>query len=440
MQHNEQFPRGLITPVNKLSKGYSVNTLFKNYLGQLNTPYYDVCCPDTSAWVPVRSDSIGSILQYFNPSSETWEEFIIDTGAINTIYSADDSLISNRVVDLAGFNLEFSATGGTLFGVYDSGEISIFTNGGRIIQASDGDDLVLLEYDSTNKVIINSTGTTIMGNFALSDYGGGTITGTPTQILAVDVNGNVIETSLAGVTADNGLTVTGSNIQLGGTLLQNTTLSGGLFQFDIGSSHTSASMQVNNNSANGAAVYGLSLNGPAIAGAATTGFGVSGSSIGAYGGTFTSVNGTALYALSTNNVGIQGQSSAAVAAEFDRIASSTNDIQTVVNIDRQSSGTPTDGIGGAIDFVTQVTSSFATFTSNTLASSWTTAANATRTSKFAISGVDTAVTKTLLEITGAGIFTLVQGLENHVDDAAAAATIPINGLYRNGSIVMIRVS
>ena len=46
-----------------------------------------------------------------------------------------------------------------------------------------------------------------------------------------------------------------------------------------------------------------------------------------------------------------------------------------------------------------------------------------------------------LTIDSAHIFTITNGLQNFVDDAAAAGGgIPVNGLYRNGSVVMIRVA
>jgi hypothetical protein len=98
------------------------------------------------------------------------------------------------------------------------------------------------------------------------------------------------------------------------------------------------------------------------------------------------------------------------------------------------------GIGGSIDFYTG-DSSYISYLSNQLISKWTDVNHATRTSEFPLTGVNSASTNVLLQISGAGLFTLTQGLSNYTDDAAAATGgIPVNGLYRNGSVVMIRVS
>jgi hypothetical protein len=70
---------------------------------------------------------------------------------------------------------------------------------------------------------LNSTALTIEsdGELQLNNYGDGTFTGSPTYILSVDVDGKVIETEV-----DNGLTKSSGSIQLGGTLLNDTTIIG----------------------------------------------------------------------------------------------------------------------------------------------------------------------------------------------------------------------
>lgn len=75
----------------------------------------------------------------------------------------------------------------------------------------DGNDLT---FDGTSDVVIKSTGRVGIGtttpdakldvengNVRFSDYGGGTITGTPTYYLAVDTNGDVIEATSNSVPA-----------------------------------------------------------------------------------------------------------------------------------------------------------------------------------------------------------------------------------------------
>jgi len=60
------------------------------------------------------------------------------------------------------------------------------------------------------------------GQVQFNQYGQGFVTGSETYFLGVDINGKVVETGI--ITADNGLTKTASNIQLGGTLVESTTI------------------------------------------------------------------------------------------------------------------------------------------------------------------------------------------------------------------------
>lgn len=76
---------------------------------------------------------------------------------------------------------------------------------------------------------VTSTALTILstGQAELNQYGSGTFVGTPTYNLGVDASGNVVETAVSGITASNGLTMVGDDIQLGGTLTQASTLISG---------------------------------------------------------------------------------------------------------------------------------------------------------------------------------------------------------------------
>ena len=206
--------------------------------------------------------------------------------------------------------------------------------------------------------------------------------------------GSNVVSSGGSITANNGLTMsTATNAQLGGTLTQNTTIA----------TTSSYFLSISGNNGN------QSLQ------AANTGSGV-----GVLG---SSTNGTAVYASSTSGVGLQVQTNgSALAADVLIWPSSTNTVQLNTQFQRYSTGTAADGIGQSIDFITQTTSgSGSAPLSNQLISKWTTANNATRTSQFSITGVDAATTKTLVEITGAGLFKLAQGAPVYADNAAATA-------------------
>ena len=129
---------------------------------------------------------------------------------------------------------------------------------------------------------------------------------------------------------------------------------------------------------------------------------------------------------------------------FNAAPTATNVVRSSLEIRQTYAGaTTTNGFGSSIDFLAQAGSSGVTElgSANSIISKWTDAVFATRTSEFSITGADNSVTYTLLTISGTGIFTLSRGLGDYIDDAAAAgAGVPLNGLYRTGSVVKIRVS
>lgn len=153
--------------------------------------------------------------------------------------------------------------------------------------------------------------------------------------------------------------------------------------------------------------------------------------------------GTAVDAHGTGSgTAIVGNAANGLAALLAIAPSSGNTVTPIVQIGRNTSGTAANGIGGSIDVFLQNTNG-ATNISNQIISKWIDGVVASRSSEFSITGVDSGATGVLLQISGAGIFTLAKGLPNYANDGAAAAgtpAIPVNGLYRNGSVVQIRVS
>lgn len=148
-----------------------------------------------------------------------------------------------------------------------------------------------------------------------------------------------------------------------------------------------------------------------------------------------------IYSYTTDGNAYLGQSIGATAViNLVQIDSNTSNVTPVGVFAKHTSGTAANNLGGSFDY-SILTTNGTSQVANQLIWKWTDATTATRTSQFAITGVSNAVTNTLLTVSGAGLFTLAQGLTNYADDAAASAGgIPLNGLYRNGSIVMIRVA
>jgi hypothetical protein len=95
-----------------------------------------------------------------------------------------------------------------------------------------------------------------------------------------------------------------------------------------------------------------------------------------------------------------------------------------------------NGLGASIDFTISKTDGFPGL-SNQLISKLIDGGSSP-TSEFSITGVSVGATKTLLQISGAGIFTLTQGLPSYTDNASAiAGGLTVGQLYRNGDIVQI---
>jgi len=161
-------------------------------------------------------------------------------------------------------------------------------------------------------------------------------------------------------TASEGLTMTGSDITLGGTLTSARTITTSSISDYVNFSTSTASVT------------------PLLA-TATNGSGILASN--------TSTAG-ALRGTTTNGYGLHAQStSGGRAAKFESDPSSTNTVHTMLDIWRRTSSTAADGIGIATEY--QIEADNGTlYRSNTLESKWTTAANATRTSQFMISGVN----------------------------------------------------
>lgn len=357
------------------------------------------------------------------------------TGAV---YESTPDSLPGYMNDKIGYSLGVNWTGHGSFGAYTDNPFS--KTGGIFFHTLDDSytDMVTIygkQGPTNNSDITIQPGETGFEDYRIAayktdgsiqnfKYGVGTFSATPTFLSGWDVDGNVVETSLSDleitITADNGLTKsTTTNVQLGGTLLQDTTI-------DTDSNTLFISTAIGSNNA----LAVTSTSGTSIIGSATTGVAIQALSTDGTGASIQSTNGIGLIASSQNSIGF------AVAIT----PSSPGTINTIAQFTRQENTTATNGTGGSLDF--QVfTNSIIARLSNQIISKWTTVSDATRTSEFSITGVNSATVNILLTISGAGIFTLTQGLQNFADDAAAAiGNIPVNGLYRTASAVKIRVS
>jgi hypothetical protein len=187
-------------------------------------------------------------------------------------------------------------------------------------------------------------------------------------------------------TVNNGLTAsTPNNFQLGGTLLQHTTINTAGFRTIITGSNTNFSiLDLTNTGAASAGTRGLT--------AVTT----DGTTIHS-----TATNGIAGDFYSTSSFGIRA-TSVVNPAEFVRNTTGTNQVVPNTSIKAiTSSGTVANGFGTSLDFSLEDAGGGAN-TSNRIVSTWTTAANATRTASLEIWGTNSGTSAKKATVYGNG--------------------------------------
>lgn len=266
------------------------------------------------------------------------------------------------------------STKGTIIAKRDTlGWLPRYT-GTTVVRPQDRD---IYYYDSTIlawKKLWNSKDTLASFTIALNDSSDFVAT---TKWVKQQAFGSDVEA----ITADNGLTKTGGNIQLEGTLIKNTTI------------NTTASYFINITGANvGQSLKGTNTStGAGVMGQSTSGSGVYGLS--------TSLNG--VLGVSASGTGLVGESTSGEALNAYILPSSTNNLVSVVRLQRFTQGTASNGIGGGFDFYVQSSAGSAQ-RSNRIGSSWTNATTGSRTSILEFFGVNSTVEARKAALTGAG--------------------------------------
>jgi hypothetical protein len=212
--------------------------------------------------------------------------------------------------------------------------------------------------------------------------------------VTVTPNGTGVDITIDGapdITADNGLTKdTATNIQLGGELLKDTQITSEEFQLSVlGDSTFPKRVFYVQNSGTGTAIEGVGLSsGAGVAGINNSGTGVIGSS----------TNGFAVRAVSSGGSGI--------AFDAVKTASSTNTIEVVATIKRETSGTGANNIGGSIDYYSEADSIASIPMAMRHIWRWVNASFASRVSQFELNLVANAIEQRVLAINGNGQATL----------------------------------
>ena len=372
-------------------------------------------------------------------------------GTLSRFGIEDNTGVQERVVQMGNFGLtvkgeDLTGFNGELYvsrfgaGLYSKGEFggqtSVESLGGYVKIASGsivgGTDETTADFDPTD--ILFKT-----PRFRVNRGGGGfkNVVTSVNGILA-DSTGNITIAAGAGTTetASNGLTKVGNDIRLGGSLTNITTIlaNNGPVLLMSGSKNgndSSLFSVINNGQASAIKGETNSINSAAIFGKSTglTSVGVTGLA--------TSVDGVGVQGRANGATGIAGQfySQAGIALQGGMNAATAGVIEPILDL-YKGVASPTAGTGLSIDL--KISTSTSTRLSNQLISKWTNPTDITRTSEFSITGVDNAVTKTLVQISGAGLVRLTQGAPEYADNAAAlTAGLPIGTIYRTGDNLKI---
>lgn len=351
-------------------------------------------------------------------------------GSVNTIYTADDSLTSDRILNLNGSDLTISnhADGSSQLLYIDPNSFNSYlaasdgTAASQIILLADHLDpsvrFNLISTDGINTVnILGSPTTNDIGYTAGTHTFTGSIkydspvsAASTDSVLTWDAASktvNMRDASSFGSTvfAKNGLTKVVDSIKLGGNLNASTTINGLTafpltLQSAIPSGSGNATLNVNNTSGTGGAILINSDGGTGLEVVTNTGYAAS----------LSSNTGPGINIGSGTNTPIVLTSNPA----------STNTVTTLIDMGRFSTGTAANGIGGSILYSTETTTGVAQ-ESNRLVSKWTDATDATRTSEFYITGVNSGVISTLFRLSGNGeaIFTASARMKGYT-----VATLP----------------
>lgn len=221
------------------------------------------------------------------------------------------------------------------------------------------------------------------------------------KMVIADTNGLLSYTDVpTSYTFNNGLTNTSGTVQVGGNLVQNTTVNTDGFTTSwSGSNDNEISFSVTNTG---------TTNASAIAGTAsgTSSIGVTGTSTSYLGVFGTSTSNTGVQGQSSSGVGVIGVSSTGAGLRGQTNPTSTNAIENIVTLLRtSSSGAGTNGIGAAIQYELETATNGNSQIAGSLAFQWTDATAATRTSQFEIHGVNSGTSARKAAISGAGQWT-----------------------------------
>jgi hypothetical protein len=223
------------------------------------------------------------------------------------------------------------------------------------------------------------------------------LTDTSIALIRGDLTRDTIAVTKGSFYATNGLTKRNdSTVVLGGTLDQNTTIAATAnYSLTVSGSvipaTASGTLIVTNNGVAGRAIHTTTSGGVGLFASETTGNAINAQA----------TSGNGIVVTTTSGTSLQTSTTTGKAASFLARPATTNTVVDVVDVVRDASVTAANGVGGAINMYVATDAGFAR-SNSTLIAKWTTAADATRTSEFIVTGVNNATTADLFTLSGNG--------------------------------------
>lgn len=327
---------------------------------------------------------------------------------------------------------------GQAIGVDANGDVVTIASGGGGVSATNGltespTDTVKLGGSLIENTTITGTTYTLTKTFDGTVNGGLNITSATT---AGTFNHKLVNIELTGANATSNVTSYGLYVRNGHTGGGNT------FNYGIRGHVDAAVYQA-------AGVYGSASNGTfsfGVYGKNTGGGqGVRGESDFSSGGSFSGLvgidaTGNGTTGIAVNALTYVNNNTFPVGQFIKTPPSGDTTVHSIVKLQSDYGSTPSIGFGASLDFQLQYTGT-GDSKSNQVISKWITTPDNTRVSELSVTGNSSGVMYTLMQVQATGVIILTQGLSDYADDTAAATGgIPVNGLYRTGSAIKIRVS
>lgn len=262
-------------------------------------------------------------------------------------------------------------------------------------------------------------------------------TDTASYFLQTDENGKVrLKQVTAGggdggfLSADNGLTAsTSTNVQLGGTLIQNTTLNNSQYCLFIDATGAGGNLNINSHYA-GLTVRQNSVGWIGVEANATTapafqGYGGGSGTAAVVGNNTGGANAYGVDGSGAAGSGVRGITTGA--AKYGIVAQqsevTTNTVKPSILVNVTFGGVGATGLGGSIDWNMATTTTTQGRASGSITNKWTDATDATRTSQVIISGVLSAAAVNILTLNSNGTMQM-----RPITATAASAITPAEGM------------